>query len=142
MIKKILVLSLLLSVAFYFGGCKKDEDRIPYVYVDAYVSVSDPNFSALNAIGGWVYITGGSKGILLYRYSTNTFMAYDRHCPYNPNDPCSRVIVDPNSNLLVKDDCCGSVFLITDGSPNSGPATKALLRYQTSFDGNTIHIYN
>lgn len=133
---------LLLAMQMSFPGCKKDEDRIPYVYVDAYISLSDPNFSALNAVGGWVYVTGGSKGILVYRSSNNTFMAYDRHCPYTPSDPCSRVAVDPNSNLLVKDDCCGSVFLITDGSPNSGPATKALLHYQTSFDGNTIHIYN
>jgi nitrite reductase/ring-hydroxylating ferredoxin subunit len=135
-------LTIFLFLVLGFSGCRRDQDEIPYVFVDFYISISDPNFFALNAVGGYVYVTGGSKGIIVYRKSQTEFMAYDRHCSYKPSDPCSKVAVDPNSNLLLKDDCCGSVFLITDGSPNSGPAVRALKRYQAAFDGATIHVYN
>ncbi len=133
-----LVISLLL-----LASCKKDRHEIPYVYVDFYVSLADPNFSALNAVGGWVYVTGGSKGIIIYRKDQNTFMTYERHCPYDPESGCSKIDVQ-SSGLLVEDACCGSVYLIMDGTPSSGPGTagQALLQYHNTFDGMTLHVFN
>lgn len=124
-----------------FSGCKKDNEQIPDVYVDLYIYTTDPAFANLNAIGGYQYFSGGSKGILVYRKSQNEFMAYDRHCPYKVSDG-NIVTVDANSGLLAVDSKCGSKFLITDGSVNQGPAVNPLKRYQTAFDGTVLHIYN
>lgn len=130
-----------LMLMFSLSSCKKENNGIPYVVVDLYVYTTDPNFVNLNAVGGWVYITGGSRGILVYRSSNTDFMAYERHCPFEPDNTCGRVEVD-SSNIIIKDPCCGSEFLITDGLVTKGPASLALTRYQTSFDGSVLHIYN
>lgn len=102
---------------------------------------SSPSFVALNAVGGWLYVAGGAKGILIYRKSNSEFMAYDRNCTYQPSDACAQVEVD-SSNLIARDSCCGSEFLITDGTVLKSPAALPLKQYQTTFDGNTLHIFN
>ncbi len=132
----LLIFFLMLS----FAGCKKDKDEIPNVYVDIYLYTIDPAFSPLNAISGYTTVAGGSNGILIFRKSQNEFMAYDRHCPYNTSEK-NQVTVDV-SGLIAVDSKCNSKFLITDGSPNSGPAANPLKRYQTAFDGTVLHIYN
>lgn len=122
-------------------GCKKEDNGIPYVRVNIQIYTSDPNFVDLNAVGGWVYVTGGSRGILVYRSSNTEFKAYERHCTYQTEDPCGRIEVD-STNIIAKDPCCGSKFLMPDGSVTQGPANLGLLQYTTSFDGNVLSIYN
>lgn len=124
-------------------SCKKEGEQkyVPNVYVDIYMYASDPGFVALNAVGGWLYANGGVKGIIVYRKSNTEFMAYDRNCTYQSSNACSKADVD-SSNLIIKDACCGSEFLITDGTVLTSPATLPLKQYQTSFDGTTLHIFN
>lgn len=136
-----LVLSLIIIVLYFIPSCKKDDNTLPNTSVDIYIYISEPSFLPLNAVGGWVYITGGSKGIIVYRKSNTEFTALDRHCTYLPDNSCSRVAVD-SSNIIAVDTCCGSKFLITDGSVQNGPASIALKQYATSFDGSVLHIYN
>jgi len=131
--------ALLLSLVFH--GCKKDTKGVPYVYVNINIYVSDPQFVNLNAIGGWTYVTGGYRGILIYRKSQTEFMAYDRACPYDPQDAAEQVKVD-NTNIQAVDDHCGSKFLITDGSVTNGPSGLPLKAYSTHYDGTVLRIYN
>lgn len=129
-------------ICLFFSNCRKDEgSSIPIVAVDIYIYTSDPSFINLNAVGGWVYITGGVRGILVYRKSTTEFMAYERNCTYQSNDICATVIVDA-SNIIAKDTCCNSQFSMVDGSVIQAPAALPLKYYNTSFDGNILHIYN
>lgn len=122
-------------------GCKKDANNVvPNVYVDIYLSHSDPAFSPINAPGGWIYLSGGVKGIVVYRKSQTEFMAYDRECTYKVSEG-NQVAVD-NSNLIAVDSKCGSKFLLTDGSVNTGPASVPLKHYQTADDGTQLHIFN
>lgn len=126
------------------ASCKKDTpNNVPNTAVDIYLYINEPSNVNLTAIGGWVYITGGVRGILVYRKSPSEFMAYDRNCTYQSNDPypCATVDVDP-SNIIVTDTCCNSKFSIFDGSVTQGPAGLPLKAYNTTFDGNTLHIYN
>jgi nitrite reductase/ring-hydroxylating ferredoxin subunit len=111
------------------------------VPVNIYISAGSPEFHDISVVGGWTYITAGSRGIVLYRYSSSEFKAYDRHCPYQPENTCGIVSVQTNQ-LTLKDDCCGSEFLLQDGSVINGPAVTGLKIYQTDFDGQTLHIYN
>lgn len=132
-----------LLICLFFYCCKKNDtqDYVPNVYVDIYMSASQPSFSNLNTVTGWAYITGGARGIIVYRKSITDFMAYDRNCAYQSSNSCAIVSVD-STNLIIEDACCGSKFIITDGSVNKGPATLPLKSYQTTFDGNTLHIFN
>lgn len=135
--------SLLLALILLSGqGCRKDErGGVPLSLVDISINVNNPSYADLAVPGGWLYLSGGSMGILVYRSSPETFVALDRHCPYQPADLC-RVFVD-DSELIARDTlCCGSAFLITDGSVVQGPAALNLQRYNTSFNGTTLRIYN
>jgi nitrite reductase/ring-hydroxylating ferredoxin subunit len=126
-----------------FNACKKEnENAIPNTYVDIYIYATDPEFNSLSSIGGWAYITGGSRGIVVTRNSISEFAAFERHCPYNPKDPCGRVEVDSSSSIMLTDPCCGSNFLLSNGSVLNGPSTAPLRQYQTNFDGIVLHIFN
>lgn len=121
--------------------CKKDEDQIPNAYVNFYIDVTSTQYIGLNNVGGYVYLTGGVRGIIVYRRSVDEFIAYERNCPYQPSNTCALVEVD-NSAVMAVDSCCGSQFLLLDGSIIQGPATIMLKQYQTAFDGTTLHVYN
>ena len=124
-------------------SCVRNQNIVPYVYVNQYINISLPSYSSLNAVGGWIYITGGSKGIIVYRQSFDQFSAYDRHCTYNSNDPCGKASVD-STNSFVECSCDGSQYQLYDGLVIQGPALYSLKPYQTTFDPltNQLHIFN
>jgi Rieske Fe-S protein len=136
-----LVLFLALSI-WGIESCKKEnQSGIPNTAVDIYIYTNNPSYLNLNAVGGWVYITGGVRGIIVYRKSSSEIVAYDRNCTYQSSDACATVYID-NTNIIAKDTCCGSQFSIYDGGILQGPAGLPLKAYNTTFDGNTLHIYN
>ena len=139
---KILFFSLVFFIAGCIFSCKKDtRDVVPNAYVNLFIDTTYPEFVNLNAVGGWVYITGGSRGIVVYRNSIEEFMAYDRHCTYEPSNSCARIEVE-QSNITTVDSCCGSKFVLTDGSVINGPASMPLKQYQAKLEGNTLRIFN
>ncbi|MCB9169634.1 MAG: hypothetical protein H6597_00175 [Flavobacteriales bacterium] len=131
----------MLGIALLFA-CRKDEQGgVPYTQVDFTINVNNPAYVDIQVPGGWLYLTGGSQGILVYRKSQDEFMAYDRHCPYQPANDC-RVSVDSTEVIARDADCCGSAFLILDGSVTQGPAATCLQQYHTLFNGTSLRIYN
>lgn len=139
---KIYLLIISTSLLLVAWGCKKSpDDGIPLVNVDIAININDPAYIKLATVGGWEYLTGGSKGLLVYRKSSDEFMTYDRHCTYQPSNSCSRVQVD-STNIIAVDSCCGSQFIITEGSVSKGPASFPLKKYQTVFDGKVLRIRN
>ena len=91
--------------------------------------------------GTWTYINGGSRGIIIYRVSNEEFRAFDRHCTYDSGNSCALVSVDA-TNITGVDECCGSTFILTDGSVTQGPASLPLKQYQTSYDGAVLRVFN
>lgn len=140
--KKNLTLLIIILYATFIG-CKKDDENnnIPLVEVNFSLQINDPSYNDLQNIGGWTYVSGGSRGIILYRVSNETIHAYDRHCPYQPSNTCGLVSVDVN-NITATDGCCGSKFSITNGSVTKPPAAQPLKQYNTSFDGSILRVYN
>lgn len=129
-----------MAVLLLIGSCKKDNNDVAQNRVDYYLYINEPSNIALNAIGGWLYIPAGTKGIIVYRRAQNEFTALERNCTYDPNAACSLVKV--LSGISAIDSCCSSRFSIFDGSVINGPATQPLYTYNTTFDGVTLRIFN
>lgn len=135
----ILLIFFLLMLA---AGCQKNErGGVPLSPVDISININNPSYADLAVPGGWLYLTGGSLGLIVYRQTNETFVAMDRHCPYQPAELC-RVFVDATEVVARDTICCHSSFLITDGSVMEGPAALGLHRYNTTFNGTVLHIYN
>lgn len=123
-------------------SCGKDSRHpVPDVYLDfPPINIESTQYLELNSIGGWAYFTGGFKGVIIYRVSYDEFRAFDRACPYHPFEECAIVrVTDPP---LATDTCCGSTFLLLDGSPVEGPSRHPLKQYQTSFNYPYLSVTN
>lgn len=145
--KQISCIFLILCLLFLFWRCGNyHPSNIPNVPVDITLSIYEAQFVDLQAVGGYAYVNGGSRGIILYRASINRINAYERHCPYNTEDPCGVVSLDSSEIKLIDYGCdgngCGSQFNIINGQVLNGPAVYALLQYNTSFDGAILRVYN
>lgn len=135
------LLLLVLSSMVLFA-CKREEPGgVPLTRVEISININNPSYADLAVPGGWLYLTGGSMGLLVYRNSSDQFTAMDRHCPYQAAERC-RVFVDDTEILAHDSLCCGSKFLIVDGSVTQGPSALPLKRYNTSFNGTVLRIYN
>jgi nitrite reductase/ring-hydroxylating ferredoxin subunit len=135
------VVFLFIFPVIFFSQCKKSPDPIDSVQVDVYLDPSLPSNNNLTVVGGWIYVNGGVKGIVVYRRSPDEYVAFERNCPYLPQNKCA-VKVEP-SNLIVSDACCGSQFQISDGIVIKGPATRGLKQYAAVADKNgVVHVYN
>lgn len=126
---------------FVLCGCKNQYEDIPLVNVNIYINIQSPDYQNLSGLGSWSYIDGGSKGIIVFNVDNENYLAYERHCPFDPENSCAKVSVD-ETNLYAVDTCCSSRYQLLDGIPIDGPGTIPLKAYNTSFDGNIIRIWN
>lgn len=124
-----------------FSTCKKEQQGVPYAYVNLTIYVNDPQNIALTTVGGWKYFPGGYKGLIVYRKSQGEFMIYDRACPVHADEANALIVVD-SSNIILRDDECDSQFLFSDGSTIGGPAIIPLTRYPYTFDGTMLRVQN
>lgn len=137
---------MLLAMMFWASSCKKDKlnDQlgIPYFKVDQYVLLSSPQHLQLNAVGGWTYLNGGSRGIVLYHRGFEDYVAFDRHCTWQTSETCGLVSVD-STGVFLNCACCTSKFSLVDGSTMNGPAINGLLQYNAQISApGTLHVWN
>jgi nitrite reductase/ring-hydroxylating ferredoxin subunit len=137
-----LFFALCLSVA----SCKKENLNsqlgIPFINVDQYVLLNNPSNQALIAVGGWIYLDAGSRGIVIYHRSYDEYVSFDRHCTYQTQEACGIVSVD-STNIFLGCACCDSKFSLIDGGVINGPATNALLQYQSQLSApGMLHVWN
>ena len=138
--KKIIFYCLLLSLITSCSGDRVD-DPIPFQqFPDIIINLSLPDYASLQIDGGYKYINnGGVRGIIVYRFNSTTYLAYERNCSFRPNESCSTVEVH-SSGLFMQDPCCSSMFGLADGFPTGGPAWRPLLQYVTIPDGGQVTI--
>ena len=125
-------------------SCRKDRNHpIASVPFDLTIDLTLPSYVELNGAGGWAYVIGGIKGIIVYRQSYDVFVAFERQSPEDPENTCSEGLKPMESNFLQLDDpCSNAVFSLYDGSPVSG-SKWGLRQYQVLWDGsNLLRIYN
>lgn len=103
---------------------------------------------SLNNPGGIDSIPNvGIKGVIICRAvsSTEQFYAYERSCTYDGTTVANAKVSGVSGGFTCKDNVCGSVFTIADGtgSVSHGPATFALKQYSvTVVNSNELHITN
>jgi len=142
---------------FFFPACNKDNinPNIPYGTVRIDIDPNSTFFQELNTVGGWtyvdngspgVYITGNSRGVIIYRNGQSEFMAYDRIPPNDPNkccdanNTCTRLVVG-DYYPLAKDTCTQNSYLLLDGNLFQGEGRYPLIQYSAVYDGNLLHVY-
>ena len=133
---------LMLSAFALIWGCDSqiNVSPIPEVPVNVEVNQNDIDNVTLKQIGGYIYVDGGVRGLIVYRKSQNTYKAYDRNCTFQPSDACA-IVSFHSSGFYIEDSCCSSVF-DTDGFPTGGPAEYPLKEYRVSSANNVLYIVN
>ena len=138
MVKK-LGIGLLLLVLLSGSRCNRD-NQIPFVQVNFTIDLNLPAYQPLTAPSGWIYVSGGSRGLILYRLNQDVFMAYDRHSTYNTQDGC-QVSVNEDQ-IIISDPCSDSQWLLTDGSIVNGPAAQGLQQYNAIWTPPVLRVTN
>lgn len=123
-------------------GCERQQvtDPVPYIFVQKLMDLNNTSYQALRFDRGFVYETGGVRGLIIYRRAVNSFIAFDRVCTHHPSNSCGVVEVEP-TGFFMRCPCCRSVFDF-EGNPINGPANFPLVRYRTSLSGSLLSINN
>lgn len=126
--------------ALLLTACRDNTSEVPLVQVDFTINVNEPAFFDLASPTGWLYSTGGSRGIIIYRNSQDEFTALDRHGTYDIQAGCAVIVAD--DGVILDDPCSDSQWLIVDGSVVTGPANQPLKQYRTTFSNPYLRVYN
>jgi len=110
-----------------FVSCNKEQYPIPNVPVNVVLNLDLPSYIQLQNPGGYAYVNGGSRGIIVYRNF----------------DECAVVDINPENQFELIDTCSGSIYSIVNGTVLAGPAKWGLRQYNTSWNGLwTVTIWN
>ena len=133
-----------------FIGCEDQQKPFPYVHVNVTFDIG----TELNnlAIGEYIFLGSedcgesencGYGGLIIYRSGQNSFHAFDRACPYKPEDKCI-LESDEQFESVVTCPCCGSRFIIADdGRYFDGPAQRRLKKYNAyKVSANQLRVTN
>lgn len=133
---------LFLFAWLLLGSCKSGapEPAIPYIFVYEEINLNDINYQSLKQPNGYAYLQqAGVRGILLISDGNNNYKAFDRACPYHPQDECAQVNMH-SSGFYMEDSCCDSTFGTDYGNPIGGPAQRPLRQYSTFLNDNYLII--
>lgn len=129
------ILACNVSVLLFFLSCDGGEHPVPNVPVNIIVNTDLPLYQSLKVTGGWSYVDGGSKGIVLYNHFDD-IIALDRHSTINSSNPCARVFINPENQFELIDTCSNVVYSVITGVVTEGAAEFPLRSYNTTWDGN------
>ena len=117
-------LGLVLIALLTQAKCDNNVQNIPYVPVNFDINLNLPAYNDLNFVSNHIYVNGGSRGLIIYRYTQDIFVVLDRHSTSDIELGCT-VSVD-DDGLLVSDhsDCSESKWLIIDGTLASKRTTS------------------
>jgi Rieske Fe-S protein len=137
-----IVLFFLISILLIFqGGCDKQEEYIPYVSVNFYITIN-PELATVGVMGYYIQEGEGVNGILILRRDVEVYEAYDLTCTYLPFEQKCRINMD-NTGYFPVCPCCQSEFnLLNYGYPAKGPAKRPLKQYRVHRSGNFLQITN
>jgi len=131
-------------IIFLFASCNKNKNHpIASIPFDFQIDLTLPSYQDLNGVGGWAYVNGGIKGIIVYRQSTDVFVAWERQSPEDPKNVCATGLTPNSANFLqLEDPCSVAVFSLYDGSPIAN-SDWGLRQYRADwYGGNILRLSN
>lgn len=136
------IAKIILYTLLFLFGCGDSSQVTPLIDIpiNKIIDLNNLPYQRLQFDNGYVYETGGLRGLIIYRKNATTYYVYDRACTYNLQNSCEKVEVD-GSGFFMFDPCCKSQF-DWEGQPNSGVARANLVRYRTSLSGSLLYINN
>ena len=120
--------------------CNDSDQFIPYVPVDFEINIDLPAYIDLSVPSGHIAVSGGSQGLILYRYTLDQFVALDRHATADIPAGCQVQVEE--DGLILTDPCSNAQWLIIDGSVVDGDASLPLHRYATAWTPPILRVYN
>lgn len=129
------------ALLLLLSACRKNKEcDVPIGNASFTIDLRSADAAHLTDIGGYVYASGGNKGVCVLHVSANEYNAFERTCPH---DHDVAVEVDSESGgLVLQCPKCGSRFLATDGMPLEGSVTSCYLyQYSASLDGYYLHVW-
>lgn len=117
--KFIVAFLLILSLSF---ACNKHKNHpVPNLPFDTEINLTLPSYSSLQGVGGYAYVQGGIKGLVVYHRGVNDFVCFDRmSTAENAADCDSGLVVNPDNFLVLDDPCSEAQYSLYDGSIVSG----------------------
>jgi len=121
-------------MACYLSSCYNNEDSVPTApsNVDFTLDLSISANQALNNVGGALY----KDGIIIARINQTSFVAVSQACTHQ-----GTTIQFEASNNRFHCPNHGSNYR-TDGTVINGPASRALVKYNTEINGTTLRVYS
>jgi len=133
--------SIFYIIMIILFACQKPNNYIQDAYVNIVIDLSLPEYNDLNALGNYMFIAGGNKGLIVYHYALNEYRIYDRNCSYEPSLNCS--FIDSISSSIAYCNCCTSAFLLDqDGTAVNSPALLPLKKYNYILENEKLRIFN
>ncbi|VAV84522.1 hypothetical protein MNBD_BACTEROID02-1050 [hydrothermal vent metagenome] len=113
---------------------------LPNIPVNQTVFLNNPEFIDLQVVGGWAYAQGGISGMIIYHYSINGYIAFDRAAPHISPKSCSQMIVKNSIKMFTP--CDESEFNLLNGAPLTDGVNYPAKQYRVVVNGNTLQITN
>ena len=143
-IKKFFSLGLLLLMIFF--ACK---DENPEVFIDELplptpfqltLNLDLPSNQSLEFEKNLILPDVGLKGVIVIRRDNNTYAAFERTCPFQPDEDCS--LISMNASQLYLECGCGDSFYNLSGYPTNSPSPRKLREYYSTVSGNILYLDN
>ena len=140
MIKKTLIFFAFLILL----NCSSNDDLtncIQSLPLNITTDLNNPQLINALVPGGFVELTGGSKGVLLMNVNGSEFIAYDKLCPA---DACSTPMTFDGSFTL-KCNCDGSEYGVgkgIGGAPQTDGFICPAIEYRVIKNGSVLRITN
>ena len=137
--------TVLLLLIFLIFSCSGDDERennlLPEVPVDEIIFLNNPEYINLQVVGGWAYSKGGISGIIIYHYTSNNYIAFERSAPHLSPQVCSKMTVE--NGIIMFCSCDDSEFNILNGAPLTEGVNYQARQYRVvSTSSSTLRITN
>jgi len=123
-------------------SCEENEtdDLLPTVPVNVIVDLNLPQYINLQTPTGWVYTTGGYRGVFIQYTGIGNppYKSFERACP---NNDCSAPMTFDGS-LKFTCPCDNSEYSIIDGQPLTEGNSYIAREYRVQVKGSTLKITN
>lgn len=143
----VITATILTLLLFILPGCSKDKKNIiPNIRFNVIINLDDPRYSGKNLFELF-YVDGygiaGLKGVIVYRYDRDRYLAFDMVCP-NEGDALVKVIRNKDSETYSCPTCKSKYHVNVEYGIVEGVSKYPLKMYNTSYNETTnyLSIYN